>query len=121
MHEFGMCEGVIDAIERRAAGRAVERVGVRVGVRHRVVPEAFEQAFGMAAVGTVAEDAGVELVLVPVEGHCRACGAVFSSDDPAPVCPECAGLDVVLVGGDELLLEWLRYRGPVETSTTGGP
>ena len=41
MHEYGMCDGIVDAIQRRAAGRRVARVKVRVGVMHRIVEEAF--------------------------------------------------------------------------------
>jgi hydrogenase nickel incorporation protein HypA/HybF len=37
MHEYGMCDGIVDAIQRRAAGRRVARVKVRVGVMHRIV------------------------------------------------------------------------------------
>lgn len=121
MHELGMCAGVVDAIERRAGGRAVDRVGVRVGVLHRVVPEAFEQAFGMAAAGTVAEGASVELDLAPVGGRCRPCGAAFSSRDPTPACPDCGSIDIARDGGDELILEWVRYRGPHEAPVAGGP
>jgi hydrogenase nickel incorporation protein HypA/HybF len=49
MHEFGLCEGIVDAIQRRAAGRPVARVRVRIGVLHRVVTEAFQHAFAHAA------------------------------------------------------------------------
>ena len=45
MHEYGMCDGIVDAIQRRAAGRRVARVKVRVGVMHRIVEEAFQHAF----------------------------------------------------------------------------
>ena len=52
MHELGLCEGVLEAVERRAAGRRVTRVRVRVGAQHRVVESAFDQSF--ALVGLVA-------------------------------------------------------------------
>ena len=65
MHEFGMCESVLDAVERRAAGRRVLGMKLRVGEQHRVVDEAWNQAFEMVAAGTVAEGAKVELVVVP--------------------------------------------------------
>lgn len=110
MHELGLCAGVVDAVQRRAEGRSVVRVGVRVGVLHRVAPEAFEQAFAVAAAGTVAENAEPELVFVPVEARCRGCGAGFTSHDPMPACPHCTGLDVGTHGGEELMLEWLQYE-----------
>jgi hydrogenase nickel incorporation protein HypA/HybF len=65
MHELGLCEGLLDAVERRAVGRRVLGVRFRVGEDHRVVGEALDQAFALVATGTVAEGAEVDLVIVP--------------------------------------------------------
>ena len=103
------CEGVLEAVERRAAGRPVARVGVRIGAVHRVVAEAFEQSFQLAAAGGPAEGATTEVVVIPVHGHCMDCRADFDSTDPSPACPSCGSLDVAAEGGDEVVLEWLQY------------
>jgi hydrogenase expression/formation protein HypC len=79
MHEIGMCEGLIDLIERCAGGRPVAAVRIRVGVRHGVVDEALDQAFALAAAGTVAAGASVDLVVTPVTMRCRSCGQLASS------------------------------------------
>ncbi|HET9289505.1 MAG TPA: hydrogenase/urease maturation nickel metallochaperone HypA, partial [Actinomycetes bacterium] len=52
MHELGLCEGILEAVERRAAGRRVNRVRVRVGAQHRVVESAFDQSFALVSQGT---------------------------------------------------------------------
>lgn len=109
MHEMSYCEGVLDAVERRAAGRRVSRVGVRIGAVHRIVADAFEQSFQMAAVGGPAEGATTEVVVVPVRGHCMDCRTDFESRDPSPACPSCGSLDVAAEGGDDVVLEWLQY------------
>jgi hydrogenase nickel incorporation protein HypA/HybF len=109
VHEMSYCEGVVEAVERRAAGRPVARVGVRIGAVHRIVADAFEQSFQIAAVGGPAEGATTELVVVPVHGHCMDCRADFDSPDPSPACPSCGALDVAVEGGDEVVLEWLEY------------
>ena len=54
MHEFGLCEGVLDAVRQRAGGRRVTGVRVRFGVRHAVDEESLAQAFAMMAEGTEA-------------------------------------------------------------------
>ena len=72
MHELGLCSSIVDAIEQRAGERPVARVRVRVGRLHHVHPEAFDQSFGVAAMGTVAEDAAAELVRLPVRSSCGA-------------------------------------------------
>ena len=86
MHELGLCSSIVDAIERRAGERPVARVRVHVGRLHHVHPEAFEQSFAVAAMGTVAEDAAAELVLLPVRARCGDCGgSVGRRRDPAGV------------------------------------
>ena len=108
MHEFGMCEAIVEAVERRAQGRRVTGVKLRVGTLHRVVEPAMDQAFAAAAVGTVAENATVELVVLPVQVTCRECGAQSASDDHLAVCATCGSADVALNGGDELMLESIK-------------
>ncbi|HEY1332920.1 MAG TPA: hydrogenase maturation nickel metallochaperone HypA, partial [Myxococcaceae bacterium] len=108
MHEFGLCEGVLETVERRAAGRPVDAFRVRVGALHRVSEEAFDQAFEMVSAGSVAEGADVELFVVPVSIRCRGCGHASETDDPFGACPACGGTDLEMEGGDELILEWIR-------------
>jgi len=118
MHEIGMCESVLAAVERRAAGRPVAGLTVRVGALLRVVPEAFAQSFELVAAGSVADGATPELVIVPVRGRCDSCGATFESHDAVPVCPACGSVTVTRTGGDELVLESIRYSAvaPAERS-----
>ena len=112
MHEMSYCEGVLEAVERRAGGRPVARIGVRIGAVHRVVADAFEQSFQIAAAGGPADGARTEVVVVPVRGHCMDCRSDFASTDPAPACPSCGSLDVAAEGGDEVVLEWIAYADP---------
>lgn len=109
MHELGMCEAIVDAVERRARGRPVRRLRLQVGTMHRVVPDAFDQAFAMASAGGVARDAEVDLVFLPVRTACKSCGTETESNDFIPLCPGCGSADVEIVQGQELLLESLEY------------
>ncbi|MDQ1703360.1 MAG: hydrogenase nickel incorporation protein HypA/HybF [Frankiaceae bacterium] len=109
MHEMSYCEGVLEAVKRRARGRQVVRIGVRIGAVHRVVADAFDQSFRMAAAGSPADGAATELVVVPVRGHCMDCRNDFAATDPSPACPACGSLDVAVSGGDEVTLEWIEY------------
>jgi hydrogenase nickel incorporation protein HypA/HybF len=110
MHELGLCTSIVDAIEKRAGERPVAHVRVRVGQLHHVHPEAFEQSFAVAAMGTVAESAAAELVLLPVRARCGGCDATWAGDEIPVACPGCGSVDIDLVGGDELVLESIEYR-----------
>jgi hydrogenase nickel incorporation protein HypA/HybF len=111
MHELGLCEAIVGAIEARAGERPVARVRVHVGRLLHVHPEAFEQSFAMAAAGSVAEDAQAELVLTPIRSTCQGCGQELETDELPLACPHCGGVEIDITGGDELMLESLEYRG----------
>lgn len=110
MHELGLCSSIVDAVSRRAGERPVARVTVRAGRLLHVHPEAFDQSFAIAAMGTVAEDAAAELVLLPVRARCADCASEWESDEAPPACPGCGSTNVELTGGDELVLESIEYR-----------
>jgi hydrogenase nickel incorporation protein HypA/HybF len=112
MHEIGLCEGILESVERRAAGRRVTDIRVRAGAMHRVDPESMAFGFGLVAAGTVADGAHLDLVVVPATVTCGACGAAAETADPYDVCRNCGSTDVSLTGGDELTLESLTYAGP---------
>jgi hydrogenase nickel incorporation protein HypA/HybF len=111
MHELGLCTSIVDAIEKRAGPRPVARVRVRVGRLNHVHPEAFAQSFALAAMGTVVEDAAAELVMLPVVAHCVGCGTRWECEEMPLGCPTCGSVDIELVGGEEMVLESIEYRG----------
>lgn len=119
MHELGLCDDVVAAVERRAAGRPVRRVRVRAGCLLHVHPGAFEQSFAIAAAGTVAEGAEAELVVEPLQVRCAACGRTGSATELVEACPGCGSLDVELAGGVQLVLESLEYRPPADRREEG--
>ncbi|QSB16134.1 hydrogenase maturation nickel metallochaperone HypA [Natronosporangium hydrolyticum] len=105
MHEIGLCEGIVAAVQRRAEGREVTRVRVRAGVLLRVVEPSLAQAFALLAAGTSAADAVVELVQVPAAATCPDCGYNGEVTDSLATCPECFEGGLRLSGGDEIVLE----------------
>jgi hydrogenase nickel incorporation protein HypA/HybF len=109
MHEFGLCEAVLEAVRTRAAGREVAGIRVRCGVRHAVDSAAMTQAFGVVAEGTEAAGAMVDIVTVPAVVTCRDCAAAGESTDLLAACARCGGSNVEISGGDELILESVRY------------
>lgn len=112
MHEFGLCESIMEAVERRAKGRPVSGVRVQVGALHRVDEASLVSAFALVAEGTVAADAQMEFVELPVRLRCRTCGQESASPDLLGYCPRCQAPDPELLGGDELLLESITVAEP---------
>lgn len=107
-----MCEAIVDAAVREARGRRVRGVRVRVG-GHAVDPGVVEQGFRMAAAGTVAQDAALDLVMEPPTARCGGCGAESPVTDAARLvaCPRCGGVDVEVAGHDDVVVESITLDG----------
>ncbi|GAA1513645.1 hydrogenase maturation nickel metallochaperone HypA [Sphaerisporangium rubeum] len=108
MHEFGIAESILAAVEKRADGRRVCRARVQVGALLRVAEPSIGDAFALVSEGTVAEGARLDLVTLPVRVTCAECGAATLSADPHTVCPACGSADVDTEGGDDLVLESIQ-------------
>ena len=121
MHEQGLAEAIVDAAVRRAAGRRVTALRVRIG-GHPVEIEAVTMGIRLAAAGTLAEDATVELIGEPMSVRCNDCGHVGPVDDhlAAIACPRCGGVDIDVTGDEAVVLETITVV-PAEAHLSGGP
>ena len=90
MHEMGLCEAIVAATLREAGDRRVTGVRVRVG-GHAVDPAVVQQGLQLAAAGTPAADAEVQLQVRPPVAHCRGCGCDHPATDALHLvaCPSC--------------------------------
>ncbi len=106
MHELGLCEAIVAATVRRAAGRRVTGVRVRIG-GHAIDADVVAQGIQLAAAGTVAQDVAVELVLEPMRMTCHGCGRVGPIEDHLGMvaCTRCGGIDIDVTGTDDVRLE----------------
>lgn len=120
MHEVGLVDGIVEAVQRRAGERPVARFRVRIGTLHRASQGPMDQALELVAAGTNLDGATMELIQVPVTMTCRDCGAVADSDDIAAVCTSCGSTAVDHAGGDELTLESIEYAGPAVAGSMAG-
>ncbi|MGH9107159.1 MAG: hydrogenase/urease maturation nickel metallochaperone HypA [Acidimicrobiales bacterium] len=111
MHELGLCEGIVEAVLRRAHGRPVAAARARVG-GHAMDPAVIAQGVAVAALGTEVEGMRLEVVVDPLRSRCGACGAEQTVEDPVALvaCRRCGGVDVEVLGSELCLLESVVYR-----------
>ena len=98
------------ALEHAARFQAqrICRLNLRVGVLSGVVPEALEFAFEIVARGTIAENAALDIEVVPVVCSCPECGQEFEPRDLVYECPLCHRLSSQVRRGGELELAFLE-------------
>jgi len=110
VHELALCRSVVATVAPHADGRPVARVHLRVGHLRQVVPEALDLAWRAVTEGTDLDGAALVVEEVPAVVRCRACGAGTTLEWPVLVCGTCAGRDVELVSGEELLVAAIDVR-----------
>lgn len=112
MHELGLVQAIVAATVRRAAGRQVSAVRVRVS-GHPVDSQVIDFGFRVAAAGTVAETARLEVVTEPPTVRCRDCGdrAHASSALALVACQACGGIDVEVAEDGGVVVESIWFTG----------
>jgi hydrogenase nickel incorporation protein HypA/HybF len=104
MHEVGLMQDALTiAMEhaREAGAQHIERVRLRVGVGTGLAADSLELAFEIAARGTIAEGARLDLEEVPMRCYCERCDLEFTPGDLFVACPKCHDFGVVVRHGYE--------------------
>lgn len=118
MHEMAIAESIVDVVQREAKGRPVRKIGVIVGHLRQVVPSALAFNFDLVTTGTIAEGAELELEHVPAAGLCGDCGEETEMGSFPLACGACGCVDVEIVRGEELRVDWLELEEPAPARTT---
>jgi hydrogenase nickel incorporation protein HypA/HybF len=111
MHEFAVCQDMLQQIESIVAEQqaaAVDVVTVRIGPLSGIESHLLSQAFPLAAAGTVAEKAELIIETLPIKVKCQLCGAETEAKPNRLVCGQCGDYHTQLLSGDEMLLASLE-------------
>ncbi|MEJ2290270.1 MAG: hydrogenase maturation nickel metallochaperone HypA [Deinococcales bacterium] len=113
MHELSIARSVVDLAVQAATDDQAERitrVGLRVGTFAGVDTGALDSAFAIARLGTLAEEAELEIDSVALVCHCAACDIDFEVDDRYGIarCPRCATVSGVIRHGMELEVSFVE-------------
>ena len=105
MHELSVAISLVEQLEqvaRRERASRITSVHLALGALSGVEREPLEFCFPMAAAGTLAEGARLEIEEVPVTVRCGPCGTETAVAEPRLACPRCGAPGVEIVGGREL-------------------
>jgi hydrogenase nickel incorporation protein HypA/HybF len=108
MHELAICQaliGQVTNVARKENAGAVSEIYVSVGPLSGVEGPLMQNAFPIAAAGTVADTATLYLDETPIRIRCEECGAESEVKMNHLVCSGCGDWRTTLISGDELLLQ----------------
>jgi hydrogenase nickel incorporation protein HypA/HybF len=114
VHELAICQALITQVTdvaREQKASAVSDIYVRVGPLSGVESPLMQNAFPIAAAGTVANDANLHLEAAPIRVRCEECGKESDARMNRLVCAACGDWRTTLISGDELLLQRVVMGG----------
>ena len=113
MHELAVCQalvGQVSGIAQQQGAEAATLVRITVGPLSGVVPALLASAFPLAAAGSVANNAELEINASSVRVHCQTCGAETDATANRLLCGVCGDWHTQLIAGDELILESVELQ-----------
>lgn len=113
MHEMSLCESILHILEEQAQTQQYQRVKtVRLTVGQLAGVETAALRFGFDVVirGTLAEGAHLEIIDVPGQVYCFACGETGSVTARYDPCPHCGSHQLHVTGGAELKIKELEVE-----------
>lgn len=115
MHELSVCLSLLDQVQsiaREHGATRVERILLRIGPLSGVEGELLRNAYPIAAAGTLAEGAVLDIEPAAIRVHCTECGADSDAAANRLLCAACGSHRTRLVSGDELLLARVELAIP---------
>lgn len=117
MHELSVAQALVDQVEnivREQHAKSATLIRVRIGALSGVVAELLATAFSLAAAGSVAEAAKLEIVAAPIRVLCLSCGAESDATANRLLCGICGDWHTQVISGDELILESVELEMQLE-------
>lgn len=111
MHEMAVTQSVLNLALRAARDHGAKRilaVHIKMGEYSDVIPQILEECFTLAAKGTPAQGARLEITRLPLVIRCRDCGWEGQVPVRQPACLGCGSRNFALVGGREFYLDRLE-------------
>lgn len=107
MHEFGIAQGLLDAVIDKAREISADRITsikLEIGVLAGIEIDALTFAFAALSDGTPAGGARLDIEKIPLRCYCETCQILFECTPSAYTCPTCGQVSSDMRTGRELKL-----------------
>ena len=107
VHELSIAQNIFDIIYQsvpREELQCVRTVRMKVGTLSGVVPDSLGFCFSAIASETALSRATLSIERVPFRIKCNSCEHEFTNNIGFVVCPQCGGVETIVLSGRELLV-----------------
>jgi hydrogenase nickel incorporation protein HypA/HybF len=111
MHEIRLATDLARVVTEAACREnlsRVTRINVQFGEMIQVVPDIFRFAFSEAVKGTTAENAEIDVEIIPIALRCNICHKESGMDDLTFRCKHCQAVDLEIIQGKEMFIKSLE-------------
>lgn len=119
MHELSVCLALVGQLEKIASerrARSVTRIALEIGPLSGVEPGLLKNAWPLAAAGSVAHGAELDISAAAIVVRCTECGQESDARANRLVCGHCGDWRTEIVHGDQMML----MRVELENATAVG-
>lgn len=112
MHEVGIMTNILRTAEeatRQGNGTKILKIRLKIGSMTGIVLESLQFAFEGLRRGTMAEEADLEIEVIPALCRCNDCEIAYEPQEIDFLCPNCGGTNIKLLKGRELEVVSIDY------------
>ena len=112
MHELGIAQSVLDAVQAEAATRNSKpvKVGLRIGELSAIDPDALRFSFEALAAETDLQGLTLDIEFCRRRHRCLDCATEFEVKDFIFDCPQCGTNRNECISGEELQLAYVELE-----------
>lgn len=114
MHEMAITENVVEIVLKHAElaeAQKVVHVRLKIGEIRDIIHELLEKCFRYIARGTIAAEAELEIIKIPLVVRCAECGKEnrdYIGNYAEMKCKHCGSNNLELVSGNEFFIEDIK-------------
>jgi len=108
MHELAITQQILDLAQAHCAaagGSRVVALYLKLGQFSSMVDDSIQFFWDIISKETACEGATLHFERISAEIQCRDCGCRFGLDGGLAACPQCDGMSLQVLQGDECRLE----------------
>lgn len=111
MHELPITQQLLNLVLKEAnkqKAKKVTSIHIKLGALSSFVDDSINFYWHQIAKDTIAQNAQIKITRTPTHLKCYQCSTTLIVKKPTDKCPQCGSQKIVILDGDELILDSLK-------------